>query len=569
MKQIKTILPMFLLVIFLSAPLLDAQPRQRSSRASYPEFVTFSSSSSSKSGAVYEVLPGPAVINPAMNPTPFSNNVARSSGSYSLTVADMDAEDSPDSKDMVKSVEILFTGNDGRRYKIDKINVIHKPAGAGDHSFFGGVGMNKMMHGNTGIGIGLMPRMMAYITLWGITDLKDAETDSVIATGRVIHLMVATRVRDENLRMMAGVEKDSSNYDFNKAETHIILPPQDTRGNMSPVPGTKHGFLHMMFEDVKLGSPSRDWTLAYEVLPGPAVINPAMNPTPFSNRVALGAGSFALKVADVDTVDSPSSRDRVLEFNLRYKRLNGDVFTVDGVSVIHKPEGAGDHSFFGGVGIDKMMHGNTGIGVGLMPRMLAYITLWGIADVKDGGGNVIASRRVVHIMVASRVRTDDLSLITSTDKDMSDHSPDRVEVHIFFPPQDTQGNMSPVPGVGHGFLHLMFEKVTLDPIITNVRDVADAAPNSLTLMQNYPNPFSPSTTISFAQPQADNVTVKIYDSMGRLVRTLLSNRDLPAGRHSVVWNATDDNGARVAGGAYLYEVQAGAFTARRKLVLTK
>ena len=433
----------------------------RSASADYSEQVQFKTSASSATGKVYEVLPGPAVMNPMMNPTPFSDNLAMTTGSYSFTVKDITADDSENSEDAVVSVDIRFTGNNGQQYKIDQIQAIRKPAGSGDHTFYGGVGRNKMMHGDTEIGTNLMPKMLAYITLWGVADLKDAETDTVLAAGRVVHIMTATRVRDMNLNMIASAQDDMSDQDFNKAETHVILPPLDMQGNMSPVPGTAFGFLHMMFEEVELSQPNRDYTLAYEILPGPAVINPAMSPTPFSNRIALGAGSFSLEVKDVTDDDSEDSEDTVESFDLEFQSLDGTSYKVDNVQAMHKPEGAGDHTFYGGVGFDKQMHGNTGIGTPLMPQLKSYITLWGVADLKDGEGNVLAQNRPIHVMVSSRVRTDDLKLISATDTDQSDDSSDKVEAHIIFPPTDLQGNMSPIPGTKFGFLHLMFEKVQL------------------------------------------------------------------------------------------------------------
>ncbi len=469
MKYSKKILPaalVALLVVFAvsceKSPFVgtpDSKPLNSS--ADYSDMVTFSGSESSDVGVVYEVLPGPSVINPAMNPTPFSNNIKLTTGDYNLVVEDNTDTDSPESTDAVISVNIKFTANNGRHFKIDRINVIHKPEGAGDHTFFGGVGLNKVMHGNTGIGTPLMPKMLAYITLWGITDLKDATTGEVVAANRIVHIMTASRVRDKDLKLIPSVDVDKSDHDFRMAETHVILPPLDMAGNMSPVPGTDHGFIHMMWEQVELNHASRDWETAFEILPGPSAINPAISPTPFSNKVAFGAGSYELGVIDDVDVDSPESTDRVGNVSIKYKRPDGTVFVIDNIQVIHKEAGTGDHTFFGGVGLAKTMHGNTGIGTPLMPKLLSYITLWGVADLKDGNGNVLAAGRLIHIMVSSRTRTDDLKLITDVENDATDHSPHNVETHIILPPLDMAGNMSPIPGTGHGFLHLMFEHVTL------------------------------------------------------------------------------------------------------------
>tara|TARA_R110002074_G_scaffold39540_1_gene106319 strand:- start:5932 stop:7341 length:1410 start_codon:yes stop_codon:yes gene_type:complete len=458
---------LFFLIALSSCDLSDdvdnpiVEIEENFSEASYPELVNFTGSSSSTEGIVYEVLPGPAALNPDMSPTPFSNNTEMTTGVYDFEVADLSAEDSEGSQDEVTSVNIEFTGNDGTKFLIDEISIIHKPEGAGDHTFFGGVGLNKQMHGNTGIGTGLMPKTLSYITLWGITDLKNADTGEVVASDRLIHIMSATNVRDKDLQLVPGVEEDKSDYDIKNAHTHVILPPQDTEGNSDPIPGTDHGFIHMMYEDVLLTGGQRDWKLAYEILPGPAVINPNMDPTPFSDKIGLGAGTYSLKVSDLSEQDSQNSQDEVDDFSLSYTRQNGEIFRIDGIQVIHKEEGSGDHTFFGGVGLNKTMHGNSGIGTGLMPKLTSYITLWGIADLLDGEGNILAENRLIHIMVSAKVRDENLNLISSVSDDLSDMDPDKRETHIIMPPQDLEGNQDPVPGTGHGFLHLMFESVDL------------------------------------------------------------------------------------------------------------
>jgi hypothetical protein len=91
---------------------------------------------------------------------------------------------------------------------------------------------------------------------------------------------------------------------------------------------------------------------------------------------------------------------------------------------------------------------------------------------------------------------------------------------------------------------------------------------SYQLEQNYPNPFNPTTTISFALPQASEVSLSIYNLSGQLVKKLVAG-EMNAGRHSLVWDATNDRGERVASGVYLYVIKAGEFSAQRKLVLMK
>ena len=91
---------------------------------------------------------------------------------------------------------------------------------------------------------------------------------------------------------------------------------------------------------------------------------------------------------------------------------------------------------------------------------------------------------------------------------------------------------------------------------------------SYQLEQNYPNPFNPTTTIRFALPEAGEVSLSIFNMNGQLMKQMASGK-LASGRHQIVWDATNERGARVASGVYLYVIKAGEFSARRKLVLMK
>jgi Ca-activated chloride channel homolog len=106
-----------------------------------------------------------------------------------------------------------------------------------------------------------------------------------------------------------------------------------------------------------------------------------------------------------------------------------------------------------------------------------------------------------------------------------------------------------------------------DPNETGVEDKIIAAPKDFVLHQNYPNPFNPATTISFDLPNEGQVTLKIYDVTGRLVRVLVQEHKL-AGTHSILWDGLDDAGQKVAAGIYLYRVEF-VDAAGEKLVVTR
>ncbi|MBE0558518.1 MAG: T9SS type A sorting domain-containing protein, partial [Proteobacteria bacterium] len=104
--------------------------------------------------------------------------------------------------------------------------------------------------------------------------------------------------------------------------------------------------------------------------------------------------------------------------------------------------------------------------------------------------------------------------------------------------------------------------------LTGVEFVNSEVPSHFELAQTYPNPFNPTTEITFALPKAGLVMLEVYDLTGRVVATLV-NQDLPAGTHKVMWNARNGNGQSLASGVYLYRIASGEFVATRKMVLLK
>ncbi len=93
-------------------------------------------------------------------------------------------------------------------------------------------------------------------------------------------------------------------------------------------------------------------------------------------------------------------------------------------------------------------------------------------------------------------------------------------------------------------------------------------PTSYALNNNYPNPFNPTTMITYQIPKAGEVKLTIINSLGQKVRTLVAGQ-IAAGYHQAVWDARDDNGNLVGSGTYLYRIEAGNFVQTKKLVLMK
>jgi len=91
----------------------------------------------------------------------------------------------------------------------------------------------------------------------------------------------------------------------------------------------------------------------------------------------------------------------------------------------------------------------------------------------------------------------------------------------------------------------------------------NSLPLKFNLSQNYPNPFNPSTIINYSIPKYGHVTIKVYDSLGRIVCTLI-NTEKSAGNYSINFNTSG-----LASGIYFYKMQSGDFVETRKLVLLK
>jgi hypothetical protein len=98
-----------------------------------------------------------------------------------------------------------------------------------------------------------------------------------------------------------------------------------------------------------------------------------------------------------------------------------------------------------------------------------------------------------------------------------------------------------------------------------VTDVSSEAgtPESYSLQQNYPNPFNPNTTIKFSLPEQTNVKIKIFNSIGQEITTLL-NTEIAAGNHAVDFNA-----ASLSSGVYFYRIETPNFTSTKKMILIK
>ena len=95
-----------------------------------------------------------------------------------------------------------------------------------------------------------------------------------------------------------------------------------------------------------------------------------------------------------------------------------------------------------------------------------------------------------------------------------------------------------------------------------------ALPEFFDLSQNYPNPFNPTTVINYAIPRTTEVTIVIYDLLGREVIRWEGNK-IEAGYHSIRWDGRNQRGVQVSSGVYIYRIIAGDFIRSKKMVLLR
>ena len=124
------------------------------------------------------------------------------------------------------------------------------------------------------------------------------------------------------------------------------------------------------------------------------------------------------------------------------------------------------------------------------------------------------------------------------------------------------------------YSEIAFDLETLDGIIesntvlVSIDDEPANIPDAFNLHPAYPNPFNPSTTISFDLNVRLTLNLKIFDQLGREIITLFSGT-LEQGKHSYIWNGKDKNGKKVSSGIYFSQLHAGDRHMVRKVTLLK
>ena len=110
----------------------------------------------------------------------------------------------------------------------------------------------------------------------------------------------------------------------------------------------------------------------------------------------------------------------------------------------------------------------------------------------------------------------------------------------------------------------MFIDENGDTVLTDLQDIeTNTIPEDFYLYPNYPNPFNPSTRISYSIPEYSKIIVKIFDILGNEIETLV-NEEKPSGSYDLTWNATG-----LPSGVYFYQLRAGGYVKTKKMILIR
>ncbi len=137
-----------------------------------------------------------------------------------------------------------------------------------------------------------------------------------------------------------------------------------------------------------------------------------------------------------------------------------------------------------------------------------------------------------------------------------------------FETQKTDVSYGRFPDGGNKWLLMPSTPGASNKTETLVADPETTSPQKFELWQNYPNPFNTSTQIKFDLPAPCQVTLKIFNLSGQVIK-ILADGKLSAGFHVVDWNGQDEWGNPVTSGTYFYQLKSEKFQATRKMVLVR
>jgi len=135
--------------------------------------------------------------------------------------------------------------------------------------------------------------------------------------------------------------------------------------------------------------------------------------------------------------------------------------------------------------------------------------------------------------------------------------------HQFIIEDESAFNARIVLNAGGASPDIYVDNVSMKEVVTDIDPLIDRVPDVYRLDENFPNPFNPTTIISYQLPVISDVELSVYNLIGQKVITLISKKQNP-GTHQIEWNATG-----FASGIYYYRIEAGEFQDVKKMILIR
>jgi hypothetical protein len=153
---------------------------------------------------------------------------------------------------------------------------------------------------------------------------------------------------------------------------------------------------------------------------------------------------------------------------------------------------------------------------------------------------------------------DHITYIDSVYKDSTiEHNGDILHIWNRVEMADTLGAVTILPDFAAG-------KIVIGNALGIDEDNGSLIPTTISLSQNFPNPFNPATSISFSLPERAAVNLEIYNVLGQSIDILADQEEFPAGKHSLTWDASDN-----PSGVYFYRLTVGNEILTKKMALMK
>ena len=191
----------------------------------------------------------------------------------------------------------------------------------------------------------------------------------------------------------------------------------------------------------------------------------------------------------------------------------------------------------------------------------AYLTFISGEMIESGDYGLLQFKRGENGTWQTKLTVNGLDVVEQRYVDLDNYlNENEVYIRLLFTSDENEESIGWFVDDIHLVLNQVMPEVGIDDEII--------MPNILTLNPAYPNPFNPTTVISYNLPQAGFVNLKVYDLMGREIRNLTSGFE-NAGMNSAMWDAKDNQGNIVSSGVYIYRLEAAGQAQSNKLILLK